>query len=92
MLDSLIKYSKWIYIGCLSINVLLGLYLFNIAPTDGTNAPWVFLVIFTTVSEMVTLQVVVAIVGLFCLKYKKATIALLMLNLAILIISLNRYF
>lgn len=88
----LIEYRKWIYSTCLIINLVMGLYLLYFIPTNGTNDPWVFIMIFSAVSEMFILQLAATIIGFISLRYNKLSILLTTISVFILTATIIRYF
>lgn len=88
-----LKYSKWIYVGCITLNLLLGIVIINLIPDNGaSNAAWAFLAIFTAVIEMFTLQLVVVILGFIFHKRSTITSILILVNILILFATIVRYF
>lgn len=93
MLDQILKYSKWIYIGCFIIDMLLCLYLLKIAPNDGGSmAAFAIIAIFVFVFISFGLQALAMIIGLLCIRHKSATIVLIPINILLLLYSFYNAF
>lgn len=88
LVDFLLKYCKWIYTGCLILNILLCVDLINTVPDKGVVPVLAFVAVFPVIIGMLYFQTAAAVIGFLCIKHKKVTGFLLAANILILIISL----